>query len=207
MNMEERPESGGAEPQAGAAGNLAPEAFFRKVAIRTWDAFVQDALLHVLAALLVLVGSALTVGILSGPLIVGYIGTIRKRLRGEPAELTNVLDGLKRFLVSFLTALIIAVAVAVGSFLLVVPGVLAALFCMFALHRVAYEDASVAEALADSFGLVKDHFLNALLLYVSLAILSLAGAAIVVGFLLTLPLTFIALTVAYEEFTGARSGG
>jgi uncharacterized membrane protein len=94
---------------------------------------------------------------------------------------------------------LIAIAVCIGSFLLVAPGMLAALFSGFTLHAIAYERLSAVDAIKRSFQIVKDHFIQSIALFVVISIAQAIGGAVVLGLLLVLPLSVIAATLAYER--------
>jgi uncharacterized membrane protein len=84
---------------------------------------------------------------------------------------------------------------------LIVPGLLIALFTIFALPAIAYEDAGPFDAIGRSYEIVKSNFVNVLLLSLVLSVVQGVGGAVLVGMLLTTPLAMIALSLAYERLT------
>ncbi|MGB5523220.1 MAG: hypothetical protein WBM96_11705, partial [Polyangiales bacterium] len=62
-----------------------------------WALFKDDVVLYVVATLLVFVISALSLGLCAGPMFVGFIKLVRKRMRGEEGTATDVFDGFSEF--------------------------------------------------------------------------------------------------------------
>jgi hypothetical protein len=183
------------------------EPFLKAVGEQTWKAFTSDALLYVLASVALSLLTVLTLGVLGAPLAVGFVKIVRSRRRGEPAAWTDIFSGFQHFLVSIIVMVLVVVAILIGSLFLIVPGLLIALFTIFALPAIAYEDTGPFDAIVRSFEIVKDNFLNVLLLSLVLSVVQGVGGAVLVGMLLTTPLTMIALTVAYERLTPRPASG
>lgn len=69
------------------------------------------------------IGSALV----SGPVSVGVCGIYLRLLRGDEPEFSEMFDGFRNFVNTFIAGLLISVLVAVFTILLVVPGIIKAL--------------------------------------------------------------------------------
>ena len=63
--------------------------------------------------------------ILSGPLQLGFVIVIMKVLKDEVADVSNVFDGFKDFMSSFLLYLLNTIFVTLWSLLFVIPGIIA----------------------------------------------------------------------------------
>ena len=184
------------------------ERFLQDVLEETWGLFKADPVLYVLVSVLVILLGAVTVGVLAGPLAVGAVSVVRARRAGRAAQVSDVFEGLSRFGRAFVVTLLVAIGVMLGGALLVIPGLLVLLFTSFAWHEIAYRDASVTDALAGSYRIVKGAFLRALLLLLAIGVLNAIGGAVMFGVLLSAPLSLILLTVGYERLTdqGTASG-
>jgi hypothetical protein len=147
--------------------------------------------------------ATITFGVLAGPLFVGVIEIIRKAQRGESVQLGDVFSRFDSFLPSAIALLLVGIAVCIGSFLLVAPGLLAALFSGFVLHAIAFERLSAIDAIKRSVQIVRDHFLQSIALFVVLSIAQAIGGAVVLGLLLAVPLSLIAMTIAYERMAAS----
>jgi len=178
------------------------EGFVQEVLKATWQAFKNDLVLYLLAGLLVAVVGGITVGILLGPMLLGFVELIRKRLRGKPGTATDVFAGFQKLAPGILAGLVIGIAVLIGSFLCVLPGLAIAWAVMFAFHFMTYENQGVGDCLKNSLELVKAHVGPTLILFVLIALLNGIGNAVALGGLITFPFGIVALTVAYEKLTG-----
>jgi uncharacterized membrane protein len=165
----------------------------------TWALFQKHAFAFVLATAGAAVLSAFTLGVLAGPLFVGVIDMVRKARRGEDVDAGQLFDRFDSFGSSCVAIVIIGVAVAVGSMLLVLPGLVVALFSGFTLHVIAYERLSAIPAIKRSLQIVRAHFLQTLVLFVLASIALTIGGSVVLGLLLTMPLSAILLTLSFEQ--------
>ena len=182
------------------------ESFVQRCFEQAWDLFKKDVVLYLLSGLIVLIIGGVTLGILMGPLVVGFIQIIRRRQKGEMPTAGEVFAGMQSFLPAFLATLILGVAVILGSMLFVLPGLIVAYIGMFTFHFIAFKNAPVGTAIAGSFGLIKDQFAATLVLFVIVGILNGLGGAIMFGSFLTFPFGLLVLTVAFEKLTGHTEG-
>jgi uncharacterized membrane protein len=174
-----------------------------KVAQRSWALFQSKPVEHLVAGLIVLALSAVTLGVLFGPLSVGQIRMIEKQQRGETPRIEDVFAGFSSFGASFLTSLILFIGVFIGMLFLVLPGVFVALAWGFAIWFVALEGATVSEALSSSWQLLKNHTVSVIVVFVLLGVVNVVASSVVLAALLTAPLSMIFSTVAYQEMVGS----
>lgn len=178
--------------------------FIQNVARETWEVFKNDALLFVLAAAVVGIVSTLTLGLLTGPLTVGFIELVRRSRRGEPVAVGTVFSRFDTFVSTFIAFLLIVIAVTIGLFLLVIPGILAALFATYTLHVIAYEGLPAIDAIKRSIELVRTYFLHTLGLLLVMSVAHALGGMVLFGVILTFPLSLIFLTLGFERLNGAQ---
>lgn len=172
---------------------------------RTWQLFQSKPVEHLVASLIVLVLSVVTLGVLMGPLAVGQIRMVEKQQRGETPRIEDVFAGFSSFGPAFLTSLIVAVAVGVGALFLVLPGVFVALAWGFALWFVALENASPSAALSGSWQLLKNNAASVILVFVLLGVVNAVAGTVVLGTLLTAPLSVIFATLAWQDMSNSAS--
>jgi hypothetical protein len=173
-----------------------------ELAKRSWALFQSKPVEHIVVSLLAVVLSVITLGVLLGPLSVGQIRMIEKQQRGDDLRIGDVFDGFSSFGAAFLTSLVFCVALAIGMMFLVLPGVFVGAAWGFALWFVALEGASVSDALAGSWQLLKRHTLSVLVVFLILAALNAVASAVVLGLVLTTPLSMIFATLAFQELIG-----
>lgn len=181
------------------------ESFVGAVLRESWELFKKYALVFVLASLVATFVAGISFGILAGPMFVGLIEMVRRAQRGEAIQIGDVFGRFDSFLPSAIALFLVGIAVCIGSFLLVAPGLLAALFSGFVLHAICFERLSAIDAIKRSFQIVKDHFIQSIALFVVISIMQAIGGAVVLGLLLALPLSLIAMTLGYERM--AQSAG
>ena len=161
----------------------------------------------ILASLIALVISAVTVGILAGPMLAGIILiTLNLFDKKEPKpQVGSVFKGFDYFLNALLFVIIWAVAVLVVSFLLaLIPciGQVASLLLVYVVQTfLMFWPASM-----ESFNIVKTNFWPFLGLSVVTSIIGSIGAiACGLGVAVTAPIQVCILTVAYRDvFSGAE---
>lgn len=176
------------------------EPFMNHVFSESWREFSEEPALYILAGLVVIAGTIVSLGLLLAPLSVGMARLVAARRRGEAASVGDVLSHAE-WGGGIVVGILIAVGVSIGLLFLVVPGLLFAFFSSLTLHAMALEDEGPIDAIKTSFSLVKDHAANLFVLSVVLTALASAGGAIMLGALLTTPFILIAYTVAYQRIT------
>ena len=103
--------------------------------------------------------------------------------------------------------LLAAIIIFIGLLLLVVPGVIAALGLGFVPFAVVDRGAGPTDALKESWRITKGHKGRLFLLGLALIGLNLLGLlALVVGLLVTVPISWLALTHAYRTLASHGSG-
>lgn len=112
-------------------------------------------------------------------------------------EVTAVLGDL------IVVALLQTLAVGIGLALCILPALVAMGLLMFSIPLVVDRKASGVEAIRRSFEMLKSQWLMATLFYVVAATIGCGGILLCgVGLLFTLPLYFLSIAVAYEDFVG-----
>lgn len=173
--------------------------FVMTVARESWALFKREALLFVLAAALLALVSVLSLGLLAGPVTIGFIEMVRRGRRGEPLAMSMLFDRFDTFVPSLVALVLIAISASIGMALLVVPGLLVLLFVTYTFHVIAYEASTGITAMQRSFDLVKGYFLHTLALLLAISVAHAIGGAVVFGVLITAPLSLIALTLGFER--------
>lgn len=173
----------------------------------------------VLAAVIALVLSTVTIGILTGPMIAGLIIITLQLLRkADPKpEIGAVFKGFNYFLNTFLFTVIWGIAILIGSLMvgwLPIIGQLLSLvvvyvtqaFLMFGLFLIVDKQMNFWPASQKSIDTVKTNFWPFFGLAAIASIIGSIGAlAFVIGIVLTVPIQICILAIAYQEiFDEAR---
>jgi len=167
-----------------------------------WALFKNDLVLYVVASLLVFVISVVSLGLCAGPMIVGFIKLVRKRMRGETGTATDVFEGFSEFGASLIAMILIGLGVFIGSMLLIVPGVLFAFITAFTFHAIALDGLGATAAIGQSYNLIKENLAPSFVLLLIVAALNAIGGSVIFGSLLTTPFSLIVMTFAYQRLQG-----
>ncbi|WP_149361547.1 DUF2189 domain-containing protein [Lolliginicoccus suaedae] len=97
-----------------------------------------------------------------------------------------------------LTAILVAAMTFLGTLLCIVPGLLAAFFSMFAVHFVIDRGQSAVEAIRSSWRVVGANVGPLLILVLVLYVVTVAGALTIIGMLVVVPFSMIAVAQAYR---------
>ncbi len=166
-----------------------------------WRIFTSDFVLWIIAGLVMIVVSIVSLGILSGPMTVGFIELVERRRRGEPGSASDVFEGFSKFGASVIASLLILIGVLVGAIFLILPGLLFGLAMVFTFHAIAIDDEDAMSAMGRSFEIISENFTLAAVFLVIALVLSGIGGAVIFGTLLTTPFTLLLLTLAYHRLS------
>lgn len=173
----------------------------------------------VLAAVIGLVLSTVTVGLLAGPMIAGLvIMTLQLLRKVEPRPgAGRIFRGFDYFLNAFLFIVVWGIVILIGSFILALFPVIGQLlslfflyaaqaFLMFGMFLIVDKELNFLPATRESIQIVKTNFWPFFGLSAIASIIGSIGAvAFGIGIVLTIPIQVCILAVAYQEIFG-RNG-
>lgn len=172
-----------------------------------WDIFVQDPGTHVLIALLPAV--VLYVGfplflVVGGPMAAGFALAGLRKFREGQVELKDFLDGFRHFLPAMLAFLLIFVFMVMGLIFLIVPGLVILAMYQLTFHFMVDQQQDFWQAMQSSRSLISRDYFGFTLFGIVLGLLNGLGMLFLgVGILVSLPVTWLAMTAAYLDFSGA----
>jgi uncharacterized membrane protein len=182
-----------------------------------WDIFVSDVGMFLLASLLytVLNGICLAGIVLFGPLTCGMYLMIFQRMRGSGADVKLLFKGFDyfgnaflaglAFFVLWIVSLIITYAglsCIVGALLGVALLVVVHTAFIFTFQLIVERGFGAGEAISTSWNKVRENLREFLLFGLVLALINLAGYCVMLGWLITVPLTLGASAAAYRDLFG-----
>jgi hypothetical protein len=152
-----------------------------------------------------LVGALASLAV-STPLIMGNFLVSAKLLQGQTPEFRDFFKGFQFFLPLLLLSLVAGIFIAIGTMLLVIPGIYLAVAYLFASYLVIDRGLDFWPAMELSRLTVNPRWFSFFAFVLLLALLNLAGAiALGVGLLVTVPLSFCTMTVLYAEVFGLHA--
>ena len=119
---------------------------------------------------------------------------------GEKPIFENLFDGLSRAHIWVASTLISSVAIVMGLILLIVPGVIMLLRLWFVGFVLVDERTGPIDAIQRSWDITRGHTMDLLVLFIALLGLNILGlCCLVVGLLVTIPISGLALAHVYRE--------
>jgi uncharacterized membrane protein len=142
----------------------------------------------------------------STPLLMGNFIVSAKLLHRQTPEFRDFFTGFQYFLPLLLLSLVAGVFIAIGTMLLVIPGLYLIIAYMFASYLVVDRGLDFWPAMELSRRTVHPRWFGYFSFALLVVLLNLAGAvALGVGLLVTIPLSFCAVTAAYADLFGFQS--
>mgnify|MGYP001109631286 CR=1 FL=1 len=125
--------------------------------------------------------------------------------REQTPEFRDFFAGFQYFLPLLLLSLITSIFIAIGILLLIIPGIYLAVAYLFSSYLVVDRGLDFWPAMELSRRTIHPRWFSFFAFVLLLVLLNLAGAiALGVGLLVTIPLSFCAVTVAYAEIFGLQ---
>lgn len=165
----------------------------------------RDYLLHVVSVVIIGAVGALTYGLLSGPFMVGYFRALKDADEGRGFQLGRIFSGFDgTFAISLITVILCGIIVAIGFFLLLIPGLLVLALTPAAGYLIAIRGQR------DVIGIIKAawkanaaNLLNCTLTMIALTILGSLGAILFgIGVIFTMPLLYVGAYVLAKHMLG-----
>ena len=180
---------------------------FRKHLEVAWNTTLRHIALLILMTVVSLVVSALTAGILFPVVMAGFTHSIIRLMRdGREPRIEDLFSQMGLFLPLCGFSIVVFIAVVVGFFLLVLPG-LAVVFavtfgCLYLLPLMTDRKLNLVDAVKTSWKMafddsIADHIVAVILFMGLLSI----GTSVFVGIVLTQPFAFVFLISVYLEKT------
>jgi uncharacterized membrane protein len=142
----------------------------------------------------------------TSPLFMGNFIVSAKLLQGQTPEFRDFFAGFQYFLPLLLLSLVASLFIGIGTLLLIIPGIYLAVAYFFASYLVVDRRQDFWPAMELSRRTINPRWFGFFAFMLLLVLLNLAGAiALGVGLLVTIPLSFCAVTVAYAEIFGLET--
>lgn len=162
----------------------------------------KNFLVHIVSTLLVGMVGGVSAGLLTGPMMVGYMRMIKVEDEGGTPRIEDVFKGFDDFVPALLAVLLSGILVSIGFMLCVIPGLLIMALVPTAAYLVAMGEKDGINAIKRAFDAVKSNLLGAFFCTLVLGIVGSLGAILCgVGVILTLPITFIGMYHMAKQLT------
>ena len=168
-----------------------------------WDLIQSDLGNFILMGFVMMaVGGAVPL-LLQGSMYAGFQGACKKKLRGQKIDLGDLFKGFDFFLPALKAHVVLSILILFFLLLLIIPGLIVAAMFNFTYLFIVDKKLDFREAMSASAAVVKQDYLGYTLFIAALALLNFAGVlCLLVGVLVTIPITMAAITVAYRDVVG-----
>jgi uncharacterized membrane protein len=168
-----------------------------------WDIVKTDMGNYVLLGLVFIALNAMVPMILQGPLIAGFHIYIIKRLLGRPTDFGDLFKGFNFFVPALVAALVIALFSGFATLFCIIPGLVVAAMYKFTYLFIVDKRMDFWPAMQASHNVVRNDYFGFTMFLILLFLVNVLGAVCcIVGLLVSIPVTFAAITVAYQELVG-----
>ena len=104
-----------------------------------------------------------------------------------------------------ISSLIVGIAVSIGSFLCVIPGLVVSIFTIFATLLIIERNLSPVDGIKGSIDIVKKNFVQVLLMWLIIGVITTVGVLLCgVGLLVAGPVATLFLVFSYRRLSGGQ---
>jgi len=166
-----------------------------------WELVKADMGTYVLISLIFFLLNG--VPFIQGALIAGFHIYTMKKIMGRPAEFGDLFKGFNFFIPTLVAAILIGLFTFLGTLLCIIPGLVVAAMYKFTYLFIVDKRMDFWLAMEASHAVVKnDYFGFTMFLLLAVLVNILGALCCIVGLLVSIPVTFAAITVAYKEIVG-----
>jgi uncharacterized membrane protein len=140
---------------------------------------------------------------IQGALIAGFHYYFVKKLMGRRADFADLFKGFNFFVPTLVASLVIGLFVFGGTLLCIIPGLVIAAMYKFTYLFVIDKRMDFWPAMQASHAVAKNDYFGFTMFLLLTALVNLLGfLCCIVGLLVSIPVTFAAITIAYQELVG-----
>lgn len=176
---------------------------------RAWDMVTADIGNFIILGLIYIVVIGITSGtvigefLVIGPLSVGFFFVIFEKIRGKDIKIGDIAKGFNYFVAAVLSNILISVFTIIGFIFCIIPGIIIAALYLFTPAFIVEKNLDFWEAMEASRKLVAGHLFEIIIFTIVLAFINFVGVLLCgIGVIFTVPLTFAAMAIAYDDLVG-----
>jgi uncharacterized membrane protein len=170
---------------------------------RGWDVVKDDLGIFVVMTIITMVINGAIPFLLAGATTAGFQFSFKRKLRGQKADLGDVFLGFPAFVPTLVAHLLISIFAFLGFLCLIIPGLVIAAMFTFTFLFIVDKKMDYGAAMRASRDVVKQDYLGYTIFVIALIALNFVGfLCLVVGLLVTIPISMAAIAVAYQDVVG-----
>ena len=168
-----------------------------------WQMVKQDIGIFVLVAMVFVVLNSAVPLLIQGSLTAGFHIFCMKKLLGRPAEFADLFKGFNFFVPTLVASLVISLFTFAGTLLCIIPGLVVAAMYKFTYLFIVDKRMDFWQAMQASHAVAKNDYFGFTMFLLAMVGVNILGVlCCIVGVFVTIPITFAAITVAYQEIVG-----
>lgn len=173
-----------------------------------WELYKSDYITFIIITLFGLLFILLSFGILTGPVMCGFMNVVFRKARGQRAEIRDFLGGFENLGERILAGVIALISFLMGSALLIIPGVmLAGIFCLV-FPMMADRKMIASEAFRNATEIWVENIGSFSILALVAILLSISGLMMLFfGVLIFMPVAYATIAAAYMDYVGLENRG
>lgn len=167
----------------------------------SWGIYIKNFVTILISLIVMGIVSVITLGILTGSMFTGFLMLFVKVKRGQQISVNDIFAYKGKFLPLLLGLIILGIIIGVGLILIVIPGLIFMTWWMYTLLFMVDKNMSFGDAMKASKKIVssKGTLMHLLFLIVCGIVGGIGSFLFGIGQLLTLPLAYGAIALAYED--------
>jgi hypothetical protein len=140
---------------------------------------------------------------IQGALIAGLHIYTMKKILGRPADVGDLFKGFNFFVPTLVASILIGIFTFLGFLVLIIPGLVVASMYKFTYLFIVDKRMGFWQAMQASHAVVRQDYFGFVMFLILAFLVNVVGfLCLVVGLLVTVPMTIAAITVAYHEIVG-----
>ena len=168
-----------------------------------WDIVKDDLGIFVVMTIVMVVMSGAVPFLLQGATTAGFQFSFKRKLRGQKADLGDLFLGFQFFVPTLVAHLLISIFSFLAFLCFIIPGLVVAAMYTFTFLFIIDKRMDYGQAMRASREVVKQDYVGYTIFVIALVALNLVGfLCLVVGLLVTIPISMAAIAVAYKEVVG-----
>lgn len=144
--------------------------------------------------------------ICGGPLTAGFFIVAFQLIKKQPTQFGDYFKGFNYFVPLVLANILVSILIAIGSALLVLPGLYLAVAYVFTVPIILDRRVNFWQAMESGRKIVTKKWFSFFWFILVLVFINLLGVIMLgIGLLVTIPLSFCAIAVAYDDIIGIEN--
>ena len=168
-----------------------------------WDVVKADLGTFVLMTIVMMLVNGAVPLLLQGATTAGFQAACRKSLRGQKPAVGDLFEGFQFFASTLGAHIVISILAFIGFVFFIIPGFVVAAMYNFTFLFIVDKRMDMSAAMQASLAVVIQDYVGYTLFLIALILLNIAGLlCLLVGLLVTIPITYAAIAVAYRDVVG-----